>query len=61
MDKSSIQVSGVLQMYFGILGKRWLQERKEVVNLFMNEYWTKPQETEKPLNWSKIEGGCYWI
>ena len=59
--KSAIQVSGVLQMYFGILGKRWLKERKDVVQLFMNEHWTKPLETEKPPNWENVEGGCYWI
>ena len=59
--KSAIQVSGVLQMYFGILGKRWLKERKDVVQLFMNEHWTKPLDCEKPKNWTNIEGGCYWL
>jgi hypothetical protein len=58
--KSSVQVSGVLQMYFGILGQRWIKERPDIVKLFVNEHWTRPKEHEKPLNYNAVEGGCYW-
>lgn len=58
--KSAIYVGGVLQMYFGILGNRWLQERPDVVYLYHNEHWKRPKNNEKPLNHKKIENGCYW-
>ena len=58
--KSAIYVGGVLQMYFGILGNRWIQERNEVVKLFYNEYWKRPKQNEKPKNCNKIENACYW-
>lgn len=60
MGKSSIYVGGVLQMYFGILGNRWIEERNAVVNLFVNDYWTRPKDHEKPSGFQKIERGCYW-
>ncbi len=27
---------------------------------FTNEYWVNPDESEKPKNLDKVEGGCYW-
>jgi hypothetical protein len=60
MGRSSIYVGGVLQMYFGIYGARWLRERKDIMNLYMNEYWSRPKEDEKPANYKSIEGNCYW-
>ena len=59
-NKSAIYVGGVLQMYFGILGNRWLEERKDIVNMYINKYWTRPMDIEKPLNHKNIEKGCYW-
>jgi hypothetical protein len=58
--KSSIYVGGVLQMYFGILGNRWLQERPDVIRLFLNSYWSKPKQEEIPNGSKNIENGCYW-
>ena len=58
--KSAIYVGGVLQMYFGIYGTRWLRERPEVIKLYMNQYWSRPKTEEKPSNHSNIEGCCYW-
>ena len=60
--KSAIYVGGVLQMYFGILGERWVRERPEVVALFQrgNAAWTRPSEAEKPANFGAVEGACYW-
>jgi hypothetical protein len=57
---SAIYVGGVLQMYFGIYGGRWLKERGDVMKLFLNEYWSRPLEKERPAGHSAIEGGCYW-
>jgi len=58
--KSAIYIGGVLQMYWGILGQRWLRERNDIVRLFLNEYWTRPKESEKPQNYKNIESSCYW-
>lgn len=58
--KSSIYIGGVLQLYFGILGNRWLIERPDVIRLFLNEHWSRPKISERPINYEKVEGGCYW-
>jgi hypothetical protein len=58
--KSAIYVGGVLQMYFGILGKRWYKTANDNIQLFINEHWSRPKENEKPNGISQIEGGCYW-
>lgn len=58
--KSAIYVGGVLQMYFGILGNRWIQQRPDIVTLFSNSYWKRPKESETPKNSHKVEDGCYW-
>jgi len=58
--KSAIYVGGVLQMYFGIYGERWVRERPDVLNFFMNKHWSRPKESEKPKNNQKIENNCYW-
>ena len=60
MDKSSIYVGGVLQMYFGIYGARWIRERQDVLRIYLNQQWSRPKETEKPKNFQKVEGSCYW-
>jgi hypothetical protein len=58
--KSAIYVGGVLQMYFGVLGGRWLKERPDVVRLFLNEHWSRPKAEERPKGAENVEGGCYW-
>jgi len=58
--KSAIYVGGVLQMYFGILGERWLRERPEIVSLYANEFWRRPKDVEKPRDYQTVEGSCYW-
>jgi hypothetical protein len=58
--KSSIYVGGVLQMYFGIMGTRWLKERSDVVRLFLNKHWTRPKDHEKPEGYKQVESACYW-
>jgi hypothetical protein len=60
MGKSAIYVGGVLQMYFGIYGGRWIRERKDILNIYLNEYWSRPEEEERPANYNSIEGSCYW-
>ena len=57
---SAIYVGGVLQMWFGVYGQRWLEERPEILKLFMNEHWKRPSLDERPDGFSEIENGCYW-
>jgi hypothetical protein len=58
--KSAVYVGGVLQMYFGVLGNRWLRDRPDVLRLFLNAHWSRPKESERPKNYSTIENACYW-
>lgn len=60
LGKSAIYVGGVLQMFFGIYGNRWLKERPDIIRLYMNKHWTRPKEEEHPEGHKKVEGGCYW-
>jgi len=58
--KSAIYVGGVLQMYFGINGQRWIRERPDILRLYLNRSWSRPKEFEKPANHANVEGSCYW-
>jgi hypothetical protein len=60
MGKSAIYVGGVLQMYFGIYGERWVRERPDVLALYQNEHWVRPREKERPTGFEKVESQCYW-
>ena len=60
MGKSAIYVGGVLQMYFGIYGERWLRERPDIMRMYMNKHWSRPKENERPKNYKEVEKSCYW-
>ena len=60
MNKSAIYVGGVLQMYFGIYGSRWIRERQDIMRIHLNEHWSRPTNDEKPKDFQKVEGSCYW-
>ncbi len=58
LRKIGITCGGELQLFFGVIGKRW--EHMEKVTKYRNEFWIKPSESERPANWREIENGCYW-
>ena len=58
--KSAIYVGGVLQMYFGIYGNRWLVEKPAATKMYLNERWVRPLEEERPPGWQNIESSAYW-
>jgi len=62
MGKSAIYVGGVLQMYFGVYGTRWENERPLIMKHYVegNNAWVRPEDCDKPAGFEKIEGGCYW-
>lgn len=54
----AIHLGGGTQMIFGVRGKRW--DDSEYFKPFYNEYWTRPNENEKPKTAQQVEEGCYW-
>ena len=58
LGKIGITCGGELQLFFGVVGKRW--EHMEKVTKYRNEFWVRPSEDERPANWREIEDGCYW-
>jgi len=63
--KQAIHLGGVLQLLFGITGKRWeteevYQTKYSYLKTYYNEYWVRPSETERPKGSETVEGGCYW-
>lgn len=57
--KISIHLAGWTQMLFGIYGNRWIEDQPEY-RKFVNEYWIRPSENERPDNADRIENACYW-
>ena len=58
MGKKAVHLAGATQILFGIKGKRW--EGKPFFQSLFNEYWVRPDESEKPAGFKKVESGCYW-
>lgn len=59
MGKQAIHLASMTQMLFGVYGKRWVEQEPEYLP-FINEYWIRPGESEKPKGAQKVENGCYW-
>ncbi len=55
---STIYVGGALQLFFGIIGKRWFTN-KRVMGL-VNDSWTRPLKEDQPSEFQRVERGCYW-
>ena len=53
-----IHAGGALQLFFGILGRRW--ETRPGLMAFVNEHWTRPSTSETPPNALALDDGCYW-
>lgn len=58
MGKQVIHLAGATQILFGVRGARW-DVRPEMQKYF-NDYWIRPSESEKPVNATAVENGCYW-
>lgn len=59
LGKIGIHLAGWTQMLFGIYGKRWIQDQPQYAK-YINEYWVRPSDDEKPIRALGVEGGCYW-
>jgi len=58
LGKSVIYVGGALQLFFGIMGKRW--ENSPKILEHVNGEWTRPLDVDKPAKPEFCEGACYW-
>jgi hypothetical protein len=58
LGRVGIHSGGELQLFFGVIGKRWERYYKYLDT--KNEYWVRPRPEERPINWKMIENGCYW-
>lgn len=58
MKKKGVHLGGMLQLIFGIKGRRW--DNIPRFSGFYNDAWTRPLPHEIPPNSNSIEGGCYW-
>lgn len=58
LHRSVMYVGGALQLFFGIIGKRWFHQ-KEILML-MNDHWIRPLKEDQPLHHTRVEKGCYW-
>lgn len=72
MGKQAIHLAGGTQLLFGILGKRWTEQYKDIwhyrpnidINInyrpLFNKYWIYPLDSDTPKNAKKVENACYW-
>lgn len=61
MNKGAIHLGGATQVLFGISGKRY-EEQNDLayIRKFFNQSWIHPLDEDKPKEFKKVEGGCYW-
>lgn len=59
MGKQAVHLAGWTQMLFGVYGERWIKDQPQY-SKYINEYWIRPLESEKPKGAEKVENGCYW-
>jgi hypothetical protein len=58
VGKIGIHAGGGLQLFFGIMGKRW--EKSDYLLKIVNDSWIRPSKDETPDSASLVENGCYW-
>jgi len=58
LGKIGIHAGGGLQLFFGIMGKRW--EKSDYLIEIVNSHWTRPTQEETPKSALMVEDGCYW-
>lgn len=61
LGKSAVYMGGSLQLLFGVYGNRWANHG--VVGPLIKapgSGWVRPSDAERPANYQRVEGGCYW-
>lgn len=64
-NKQAIHLGGVLQLLFGIKGKRWETDPGYINDYpyaatYYNQYWVRASSEETPAKANEVENGCYW-
>lgn len=57
LNKDVFVIGGTLNNIFGLKTQRFREHQPEFI---YNEYWVDIPENLKPINYKKIENGCYW-
>ena len=64
MGKIGIQTGGAIQLFFGVLGKRWTQNPNWFHNKMFNEHWIYPLKIDEAQNRSNVlhleSNYAYW-
>ena len=65
LGKSAVYVGGPLQLFFGVMGKRWTDNQVITGHRRRNRrFWIEPLESDRPPNAEGVgeifEAGCYW-
>jgi hypothetical protein len=55
---SVVYVGGALQLFFGVIGKRWMTQ--PAIMALVTDAWVRPSMGEQPAGHKKVENGCYW-
>jgi hypothetical protein len=55
---SVIYIGGALQLFFGVIGKRWFSHSSILERV--NDSWIRPVKEDQPCSFEKVERGCYW-
>ena len=58
MNSSAVYVGGALQLFFGIIGTRWLSNMK--IRALRNSAWCWPLASDKPRGFLHGESQSYW-
>ena len=58
MGRKAVHLGGVTQVLFGIKGGRY--DPNPYYNRLYNEFWVRPNDSERPINFRQHEGGAYW-
>lgn len=58
LHKKAIHLGGNVQILFGILGSRWVND--PTFSHIFNENWVKPLPDETPSGHQSIDSNCYW-
>lgn len=59
LGKIAIHLAGWTQTLFGVYGNRWITDQPTYAK-FINDFWIRPNQSERPAGFEKIENGCYW-
>ncbi len=58
LHASVVYVGGALQLFFGVIGKRWFSH--PAIMAHVTDLWVRPEKADQPENYKRVEKGCYW-